>query len=144
MSPGPWPSCPCAWRAASSLPPHGRPTRVILGVDTGAQTITLSRTADTQLPGRYGLFTSGTESYLKLGSVLAEDATSVKRKLLTHIDRQTTLSSEAAFSGWYFDSPDQLHVPYTAELIGAAVGPCPAWFFPAAPAEDGGRRATRG
>src|SRR5688500_9653845 len=63
---------------------------VILGVDTGAQTITLSRTADTQLPGRYGLFTSGTESYLKLGSVLAEGETSVKRKLLTHIDNQTT------------------------------------------------------
>ncbi|HEX5856711.1 MAG TPA: alpha/beta fold hydrolase [Microbacterium sp.] len=110
---------------------------VILGVDTGAQTITLSRTADTQLPGRYGLFTSGTESYLKLGSVLAEDETSVKRKLLTHIDSQTTLSSEAAFSGWYFDSPDQLHVPFTAELIGASVGPCPAWFFPAAPDADG-------
>ncbi|MGC5223124.1 alpha/beta hydrolase family protein [Micromonospora sp. DT81.3] len=111
---------------------------VILGLDTGAQTITLSRTADTQLPGRYGLFTSGSESYLKLGSVLAEDETSVKRKLLTRVDNETTLSRDAAFSGWYFDSPDQLHVPFTSELIGASLGPCPAWFFPAAPAPDGG------
>ncbi len=59
------------------------PDTRILSLDTAAQTITLERTADTQLPGRYGLFTSGTETYIKLGSVLAEDATSVKRKLLT-------------------------------------------------------------
>src|SRR5687768_4966349 len=61
------------------------PDTRILSLDTSAQTITLARTPDTELPGRYGLFTSGTESYVKLGSVLAEDATSVKRKLLTHI-----------------------------------------------------------
>ncbi|HWI31956.1 MAG TPA: alpha/beta fold hydrolase [Microbacterium sp.] len=108
---------------------------VILGLDTSAQTITLSRTADTRLPGRYGLFTSGSESYLKLGSVLAEDETTVKRKLLTRIDGQTTLGRDAAFSGWYFDRPEQLHVPFAAELIGASVGPCPAWFFPAAGAD---------
>src|SRR5918993_597931 len=53
----------------------------ILSLDTAAQTITLARTPDTELPGRYGLFTSGTESYVKLGSVLAEDDASVKRKL---------------------------------------------------------------
>lgn len=103
----------------------------ILDLDTAAQTITLSRTPDTELPGRYGLFTSGTSSYLKLGSVLAEDATSVKRKLLTHIGRDAKLSTAAAFSGWYYDEPAQLHLPYSAELIGSPLGPCPAWLFPA-------------
>src|SRR5688572_12899139 len=57
----------------------------ILALDTAAQTITLSRTLDTELPGRYGLFTTGTADYIKLGSVLSEDAASVKRKLLTHV-----------------------------------------------------------
>src|SRR6478735_11295084 len=103
----------------------------ILALDTAAQTITLSRTADTELPGRYGLFTTGTSEYIKLGSVLSEDATSVKRKLLTHVGSDARLEPEAAFSGWYFDRPEQLHLPFTPELIGSTVGPCPAWLFPA-------------
>lgn len=112
--------------------PGGRaPDTRILDVDTAAQTITLSRTPDTVLPGRYGLFTAGTADYLKLGSVLAEDASSVKRKLLTHVGIDAHLAPEAAFSGWYFDSPDELRLPYTTELIGTPVGPCPAWLFPA-------------
>ena len=65
----------------------------ILSLDTAAQTITLSRTDDTSLPGRYGLFTSGTESYLKLGTVLAQSDTAVTRKLLTHIDVDAKLDA---------------------------------------------------
>lgn len=103
----------------------------ILALDTAAQTITLLRTPDTELPGRYGLFTSGTSDYIKLGSVLSEDATSVKRKLLTHVGADARLAPEAAFSGWYYDHPEQLHLPFTPELIGSTVGPCPAWLFPA-------------
>ena len=34
------------------------PDVVIRSVDTGAQTIELQRTLDTELPGRYGLFTT--------------------------------------------------------------------------------------
>ena len=103
----------------------------ILDLDTTAQTIRLSKTEDTALPGRYGLFTRGSEPYLKLGTVLAEDADSVTRKLLTHIGSDARLDSAAAFSGWYFDHPSDLHLPYTPELIGSGIGPCPAWLFPA-------------
>jgi alpha-beta hydrolase superfamily lysophospholipase len=111
------------------------PDTRILSLDTSAQTITLAASPDTRLPGRYGLFTSGTESYVKLGSVLAEDDTSVKRKLLTHIGPQTRISADAAFSGWYYDHPEELHLPFTSELIGSSVGPCPAWLFPAGAGE---------
>lgn len=104
----------------------------ILDLDTAAQTITLARTPDTELPGRYGLFTTGTSTYVKLGSVLAEDTTSVKRKLLTHVGPASRLAAEAAFSGWYYSSAEELHLPFTPELIGSSVGPCPAWLFPAA------------
>jgi alpha-beta hydrolase superfamily lysophospholipase len=103
----------------------------ILALDPAAQTITLSRTPDTELPGRYGLFTTGSADYIKLGSVLSEDATSVKRKLLTHVAADARLEPEAAFSGWYYDHPEQLHLSFTPELIGSTVGPCPAWLFPA-------------
>lgn len=107
------------------------PDTRILALDTVAQTITLARTPDTELPGRYGLFTTGTSQYIKLGSVLSEDETSVKRKLLTHVGADARLQPEAAFSGWYYERPEELHLDFTPELIGSTVGPCPAWLFPA-------------
>lgn len=125
--------------ARQVVTPGARPVDAqIVALDTGAQTITLSRTPDTVLPGRYGLFTTGTLPYLKLGSVLGENATTVTRKLLTHIDSGTALGRDASFSGWYFDSPEQLHVPFTNELIFAPVGECPAWYFPAPADPDAG------
>ncbi|WP_194411600.1 alpha/beta hydrolase family protein [Microbacterium cremeum] len=111
------------------------PDTRILALDTAAQTITLERTPDTELPGRYGLFTTGTSAYIKLGSVLSEDETSVKRKLLTHVGTDARLSPEAAFSGWYYERPEELHLDFTPELIGSTVGPCPAWLFPAGDGE---------
>jgi alpha-beta hydrolase superfamily lysophospholipase len=123
------------------------PDTEVLGIDVGAQTIELSRTADTELPGRYGLFTKGTHSYLKLGTVLDTTASSVRRKLLTKIGPDAEIETEAAFSGWYYTAPGELHLPYESVIIGSVVGPCPAWLFPA----DGptwviqvhGRGATR-
>jgi hypothetical protein len=103
----------------------------ILSVDPAAQTITLSRTEDTVLPGRYGVFTDGDVGYLKLGSVLSEDLVSVKRKLLTHVPPGAAIAPDAAFSGWYYESPGELHLPFSPELIGSGVGPCPAWLFQA-------------
>ena len=119
------------------MTPAGRvPDTKIVSLDTAAQTITLSRTPDTALPGRYGLFTEGTASYVKLGSVLAQDGDTVKRKLLTHIGVGASISSDAAFSGWYYAGPEELQLPFTPELIGSAVGPCPAWLFPAGDPSD--------
>ncbi|MDP3950732.1 S9 family peptidase [Microbacterium sp.] len=103
----------------------------ILGVDTGAQTIELSRTPDTELPGRYGLFTTGTHGYVKLGAVLSADATRVRRKLLTQIESGAKIDRAAGFSGWYYSTPSELHLPWESVLIGSPAGPCPAWLFPA-------------
>ncbi|MDN3443894.1 alpha/beta fold hydrolase [Microbacterium sp. APC 3901] len=111
--------------------PKKRPADVeILAVDTGAQTIELTRTRDTELPGRYGLFTSGTYGYVKLGAVLSADATTVRRKLLTQIEPGARVDRTAAFSGWYYSSPTELHLPWQNVLIGSPAGPCPAWLFP--------------
>ncbi|MGB4778027.1 alpha/beta hydrolase family protein [Microbacterium sp.] len=103
----------------------------IVDIDVPAQTITLARTPDTELPGRYGLFTRGTADYLKVGSVLASDANTVKRKLLTQVTGAASLSADAAFSGWYYERPEELHLPFTLEHVPSAVGTCPAWLFPA-------------
>lgn len=103
----------------------------IVDVDVAAQTITLTRTPDTELPGRYGLFTTGGGGYIKIGSVLAGDEKTVKRKLLTEVSGDAQLSEAAAFSGWYYRQPEELHLPFTEEHIRAAVGSCPAWLFPA-------------
>ncbi|WP_454118872.1 alpha/beta hydrolase family protein [Microbacterium lacticum] len=108
----------------------------ILDVDVSAQTITLTPTPDTVLPGRYGLFTTGAADYLKIGSVLSSDERGVKRKLLTEVEGDMHLAAEAAFSGWYFRRPEELHLPFAEEHIHAAVGSCPAWLFPAPGAGD--------
>lgn len=102
----------------------------ILDVDVAAQTITLARTPDTVLPGRYGLFTTGATDYLKIGSVLSSDDTGVKRKLLTEVEGDMHLAPEASFSGWYFQRPGELHLPFSQEHVRTAVGHCPAWLFP--------------
>jgi hypothetical protein len=119
----------------------------ILAIDTGAQTIELERTADTELPGRYGLFTTGTYGYVKIGAVLSADATSVRRKLLTKIETGARVDGGASFSGYYYTSPSELHLPSQNISIGSPAGPCPAWFFPAESAtwviQVHGRGATR-
>lgn len=102
----------------------------ILAIDTGAQTIELRRTLDTELPGRYGLFTTGTYGYVKLGAVLSADSTTVRRKLLTKIEPGARVDRGASFSGSYYMSPSELHLRWENVLIGSPAGPCPAWFFP--------------
>lgn len=104
---------------------------IVHAVGVPAQTITLSRTPDTVLPGRYGLFVTGTRRYLKLGAVLDDDGGRVTRKLLTQITADDRVGAAAAFSGWYFDAPEQLHVPFSEVEVPAPVGACPAWLFPA-------------
>lgn len=101
----------------------------VLAIDRAAQTITLARTPDTELPGRYGLFVNGARSYLKLGAVLALAKTSVTRKLLTHVGAGTRIGRAATFSGWYFVGPEELQIPYDDVTIEAPVGPCPGWLF---------------
>ncbi|MFF7292601.1 alpha/beta hydrolase [Microbacterium sp. NPDC008134] len=113
------------------MPTRNGPNTKIIAVDTGAQTIELGRTLDTELPGRYGLYTTGTYGYVKLGAVLSADSTTVRRKLLTQIEPGARVDRDAGFSGWYYSAPSELHLPWSNVLIGSPAGPCPAWFFPA-------------
>jgi len=123
--------------ARTVVTPAGRVPNVrILSLDAAAQTVTLERTDDTALPGRYGLFTTGTADYLRLGSVVKDDGVTVTRKLLTHVPVDGRLAAEAAFSGWYYDHPEQLHLPIREVDVATPVGSCPAWEFPAQTGSD--------
>lgn len=103
----------------------------VLSVDTKAQTITLERTPDTVLPGRYGLFVNGSHEYLKIGALLAQTDQTATRKLLTEVGEGEKVGRTATFSGWYFVHPGELHIPYREVPISSPVGECPAWLFPA-------------
>ena len=103
----------------------------VLSVDTRAQTITLRRTADTVLPGRYGLFVNGERDYLKIGALLTQTDTTATRKLLTEVAADEPIGRDATFSGWYYVHPSELHIPYREVDIPSPVGTCPAWLFPA-------------
>ena len=123
--------------ARTVVTPAGRlPDVQLLSLDPAAQTVTLGRTDDTALPGRYGLFTTGTADYLRVGTVVKDDGASVTRKLLTHVPVDAHLAPAAAFSGWYYDKPEDLQISYRNALIGTPVGPCPAWEFPAGSDSD--------
>lgn len=119
----------------------------VLAVDTGAQTIELGRTPDTELPGSYGLYVDGTPGYVKLGAVLHADGRTVRRKLLTEIEPGAEIGRRAAFSGFYYMNPGELHLPFESVLIGTPAGPCPAWLFPGSSTtwviQVHGRGATR-
>ncbi len=117
----------------SLVVPGPRPldTRV-LGFDSDARTITLERTRDTAIPGRWGLFTSGTRDYLQLGDVVDVTDTTATRVLDTPLAAGDVIQPEAGLVSWYFNEPDQLGLPYRDVIIDTPVGECPAWLFPAA------------
>lgn len=108
---------------------------VVTAADAG--TITLTDTPDTRLEGRYGLrLRSG--RYLQMGEVRHLDDRSVTRTLLSRSGPAVALGP-ASFSGWFYHRPEQLGLPFEDVTVPTALGPAPAWLFPAA--DDGERWA---
>ncbi len=118
--------------ARSLVVPKSRPMdNRILGIDRAAREIEINRSRDTTTPGRFGLFVSGSRSYVRLGEVLRETESGVVRELETQLDYGDSLAPECSFSYWYFDEPGQLGLPYEDVVIETNAGECPAWLFPA-------------
>lgn len=106
--------------------PMGRYDTVVTCAD--ADTVTLTRTPDTILNGRYGLrLRSG--PYLQVGEIRHVDHRSVPRTLLSHGGAENVLGP-AGFSGWFYHRPEQLGLPFRNVTIPTALGPAPAWLFP--------------
>lgn len=122
----------------------------VLGIDERRGRITLGRTADTALPGRYGLWFGRPERYLQLGELLEVTDTTVVRALPPQNLRGVPSRGRATFSGWVFTEPADLDLPSTHLNLPTEVGAAPAWVMPAPQQRDGrwavlvhGRGTTR-
>jgi alpha-beta hydrolase superfamily lysophospholipase len=95
-------------------------------------TITLSKTLDTLLPGRYGLWFSEGAGHARIGEVLESGPRSVTRELFAvdHGDQST--ATRGSVAGWFYLEPSELGFPYSDVEIDTPVGAAPAWLIPAA------------
>lgn len=137
-------------------PPRRRDADIrILAVDREAadgepETITISATADTVVPGRYGLWFDDDRGYARMGGILERDGDRVVRELLSVESGVLVPGIRGRISGWFHRHPRELGVPVEEVMVETEGGPAPAWLMPA---EEGverwvvqvhGRAAARG
>ena len=102
--------------------------RVLGCTDT---TVTLSKTLDTLLPGKYGLWFSEGSGHAKLGPVLEVGPSWVVRELISVDDGDLAAATRGSIAGWFYLDPQQLGVEYSEVQIETPVGAAPAWLIPA-------------
>jgi pimeloyl-ACP methyl ester carboxylesterase len=103
----------------------------IRGRDTAHACITLARTPDTILPGRYGLWFDDDAGYLRVAEVLRSGTDTVTRALERVDFGVPRTAADARWSGYYFLSPEELGLPVHSVAIPGPLGQLPAWLFPA-------------
>lgn len=104
----------------------------VLAVDD--HTVTLGITADTVVPGRYGLWLDGTDGHCRLGEVveLDEERGRVTRELLG-VDFGHLTPGFARWNQYYYGSPPDrsLGLPTQHVEVLTELGPMPAWLVEA-------------
>ena len=133
-------------------PVRDRPEDIrVLSVAPGA--VELSRTADTVLPGRYGLWFDGDRGYARLGRILREDEHSVTRAIEEVVHGELVAGRAARIGGAFYTGPGDVGAVERELSIRTPLGGAPAWFVPGTEAGTGagedwiihvhGRGATR-
>ena len=118
-------------------PVRRRPHReFVRGVDEGLGTITLKRTPDAAMPGRFGLWFGSESGYAKIGGLLETTDGSVVREL-ERIHFGDLGPGRARISGYYYLEPEELGLPVESVEIETDLGQAPAWVFPAVSAGSG-------
>ena len=123
--------------ARQVLTPEGEgPTDTVLH-DIDADTVTVSRTPDTEVMGQYGLWSADRTGHLRLGQIRSMSAETVTRELLG-IDFGEVVPGPARFNSYFYARPPQesLGLPTRTVTIDAELGELPAWFVPAAEDTD--------
>lgn len=110
---------------------------LVLGLDPLAGTVRLSRTRDTALPGRYGLWFDHDRGHARVGRVLVDDGVSVTRVLESVQRGDLTVARTARWGGWYHLVPGDVGAAECELVIPSPVGPAPAWFVPADDSAEG-------
>lgn len=90
--------------------------------------VELTRTAESQAPGRYGLSQDSSATFARVGPVLDSTRETVTR-VLEDTDFGQLREGPARLNSYYFAGPParSLGVPLIDELVDAPIGPLPAW-----------------
>ncbi|MEZ0493669.1 alpha/beta hydrolase family protein [Kineococcus sp. TBRC 1896] len=121
-------------------------------LQVGPRRVVLSATADTVVPGRYGVWTDGGRGHFRVGDVLGADEDRVTRELLA-VDSGVPAPGAGRWNQYYFagDPTAALGLAHEDVLVPSEVGALPCWSVPG-PAEGAshtwavlvhGRGATR-
>ncbi|MEO6789858.1 MAG: alpha/beta hydrolase [Ornithinibacter sp.] len=111
-------------------PDPQRPDDVVIR-KVGPTSVTLETTAETVVPGRYGLWLDGGRGHARLGEVLGIEAGHVERELLG-VDRGRLAPGPARWNPYFYGAaPDvSLGVPTEHVTYAGELGPMPAWVVP--------------
>lgn len=114
------------------IPPSRRAEDVtILDVDQDAGTILLSSNADSRLPGDYSFWFSRDTGHARLGEIIAQTDTTVRRRVLGVDFGDLAAARRGRLSGWFHLSPRDLPFPYRDVTVETPLGGAPAWLVPA-------------
>lgn len=93
-------------------------------------TITLSPTKDSLLPGRYGLWFDRGDGHAHIGAILDSNSTSVTRELLSVDYGVLGAGARARLNGWFYLGPKELGFAYEDVVVETELGAAPAWLIP--------------
>jgi len=114
-------------------PERDRPDDVQI-LDVRDERVLLSATAETVVPGRYGLWLDNGQGHVRIGDLTGTDVAegTVEREVLG-VDSGELLVGGARFNGYYFaGTPDvALGLPTEHVEIDGELGRMPAWVVPA-------------
>ncbi|ROP66963.1 putative alpha/beta-fold hydrolase [Curtobacterium sp. PhB115] len=109
-------------------PDRKRNERVpIHAVDTVRKTVTIERTADTELQGRYSLWFGAGTGHMRVGEVIGTTDTTVTRRIIAIDAGDPTAARRGRWGGWFYLTPGELDVPVEDVDVPTPNGPAPAW-----------------
>jgi uncharacterized protein len=112
-------------------PPGERPEEVILhGVDRASGTVTVSRTAETMLPGRYSLWFDRGRGHARVGTIVGTGPGVVVRILESVQRGDLESATHARWGAWYYLTPADLGFAAHDVSVMTELGPAPAWLVP--------------
>lgn len=97
----------------------------ILALDE--HSITVNRTLDTELPGRYALWVG--DRLVRIGEIIDSTASTVTRQLSNRARLRILGRRTARFSGYFLYRPRDLDYPFEHVVVETELGPAPAWLF---------------
>jgi uncharacterized protein len=103
-------------------------------LSVGAGTVTLRATADTTVPGRYGLWTAGGTGHARLGDIVEQDeqARTVSRRLI-QVDYGRLSVGHARWNQYFYagNPTSALGIEHDDILVTSDAGDLPTWYVPA-------------